>query len=407
MYILTIEGKNYLENGLPERRLIESINNGAVPIVDLKGQGIAINWARKNGWIEIREGKVRLTGKGKEALREKTAIELALFEISEGHDISGDIMKVLENRKLVAAKKLGVTIQGNIINQLTSKMIVSQAWKKHAFRKYDVKAPAPELFAGKKQAYLAFLDEVKEELVSMGFAEMEGPTVESVFYNCDALYMPQDHPSRDVHDIYYVNGKAVIDKKLLSKVRACHENGVDGSKGWGGKFSNEKTSKLLLRSQGTALSARTLANNPNVPGKYFAVARCYRPDVIDATHATEFNQLEGIVLGKKVNFRNLLGMITTFAKRVAGVDKIKFLPGYFPYTEPSTEGYIYHPKLKKWIEILPAGMLRPEVTKPLGINVPVMAWGFGIPRLFMIREGITDIRDLFSYDLEWLRKRRV
>jgi phenylalanyl-tRNA synthetase alpha chain len=407
MYILTREGKEYLEKGLPERQLIIALKNGSKPIQELKGMGIAINWAKRNGWVSIEQGKVILTDKGKSVLKEKTQLELALFEVNEGHGVGPDLLKILESRKLVEQRKMQVVVKGNEIAQLTSDLIISGTWKKYPFRKYNVKTPAPVMWPGKKQAYRAFLDEVKEELVSMGFMEMDGPTVESVFYNCDALYMPQNHPARGIHDIYFVKGKAKIDKTLLASVKKMHEQGGIGSKGWGYKFSNEETKKLLLRSQGTAESARMLASNPNVPGKYFSIARIYRPDVVDATHLTEFNQLDGIILGKDVSFRNLLGMLTMFAKKMTGVDKIKFLPGYFPFTEPSVEGYIKHPKLKKWIEVFPAGVFRPELTHQLGIKVPVLAWGFGIDRMFMVKEGISDIRQLFSYDINWLRERKI
>jgi phenylalanyl-tRNA synthetase alpha chain len=407
MYILTKEGKEYLERGLPERRLIELISKKHVAVKQLKGMGIAINWARKNNWIKIIEGKASLTDKGKSALKEKTVLELSLFELSEGREVSSQILMILEDRKLVEKRKLQVTIKGNEINQLTSDLIISGAWKKYPLRKYDVCAPAPEIFPGKKQAYRAFLDEVKEEFVSLGFSEALGPTVESAFYNCDALYMPQDHPARTVQDIYFVKGKAKLDKQLVKSVKNMHESGGFGSKGWGVKFSEDVSKKLLLRSHASAITSRTLASGVKTPGKFFSLARVYRPDVVDATHLTEFNQLDGTVIGKDINFRNLLGMLSTLAKKVAGVEKIKFLPGYFPFTEPSVETYIYHPKLKKWIEVIPGGMWRPELTKPLGIHAPVFSFSIGIDRLFMIKEGISDIRQLFSYDLNWLRKSRL
>ena len=97
-----------------------------------------------------------------------------------------------------------------------------------------------------------------------------------------------------------------------------------------------------------------------------------------------------------------------FAIKIAGTDKVKITPiAYFPFTEPSITAYIYHPILKKWIELFGAGMFRPEMLEPLGIKEPVMAWGMGIDRLFMIRESIKDIRQLFSYDLDYLREAKL
>ena len=143
------------------------------------------------------------------------------------------------------------------------------------------------------------------------------------------------------------------------------------------------------------------------PGAYFSVARVFRPDKVDATHLTEFNQMEGIVLGDKLNFRHLLGLFEEFAKKIVGSDKIKFMPAYFPFTEPSVQTMIFHPKLNKWIEVMPGGMFRPELTEALGIKVPVLAWGIGFDRLFMIKESIADIRQLFSQDIEWLREAKI
>jgi phenylalanyl-tRNA synthetase alpha chain len=118
----------------------------------------------------------------------------------------------------------------------------------------------------------------------------------------------------------------------------------------------------------------------------------------------EFDQCEGIIVGKNVTFRHLLGMLKEFAKEVLGTEKVKFVPHYYPFTEPSVDMYIYFPKMKKWVEVVGAGMFRPEVLKPLGINYPVLAWGFGFSRLAMLKLEIDDIRYLFAKDLAWLRE---
>jgi len=200
----------------------------------------------------------------------------------------------------------------------------------------------------------------------------------------------------------------VFEKQLKAVAQTHKDGGKTQSLGWRIPFSEDTTKELLMRTQTTAVSARQLMSKDlEIPGKYFTIGRCYRPDVIDATHLTEFNQLEGIVLGENVSFRQVLGMLESFCKKMTGANKVKFLPGYFPFTEPSVEGFIYHPKLNKWIEVAPAGIFRPELTEPLGIKVPVLAWGLGVDRLFMIKEGINDIRHLFSYDLDWLRRAKL
>ncbi len=186
-----------------------------------------------------------------------------------------------------------------------------------------------------------------------------------------------------------------------------HEHGGHtGSSGWGYTFDRMRTRRLVLRSQGTAVSARTLAATPHVPGKYFSIARCFRYDQVDATHAPDFFQIEGIVLGPDINFRTLLGLLTLFAREMAQAQEIRFAPAYFPFTEPSVEVHVRHPRLG-WIELGGAGLFRPEVRLPLNVEVPVIAWGLGLDRMAMVALEIHDIRDLFSADLEMIRSKRV
>ena len=257
--------------------------------------------------------------------------------------------------------------------------------------------------------YREFLDLVKLKLVSMGFQEMRGTLVETEFWNMDALFMPQFHPARDIHDVYFVKNPTharTIAEPYLTQVTQVHEKGTGaGSTGWGYTFDAERAKRLVLRSQGTAVSARTLASGASVPGKYFSIARCFRYDQVDATHATDFFQVEGIVLGADINFRTLLGLLNLFAREVAQAKEVKFLPAYFPFTEPSVEMHVRHPKLG-WMELGGAGLFRPEVTTPLGVSVPVIAWGLGLDRMAMVALGIHDIRDLFSADLEFIRTMR-
>jgi phenylalanyl-tRNA synthetase alpha chain len=142
------------------------------------------------------------------------------------------------------------------------------------------------------------------------------------------------------------------------------------------------------------------------PGKYFSISRCFRPDVVDRTHLTEFNQIEGIVVGSTLTFRDLLGILQMFALEIADADQVRFKPDYFPFTEPSVELSAFK-KGAGWLEFGGAGMFRKEVTTPLGISVPVIAWGLGVDRLFMMKAGINDIRELFTSDLTWLRHQKV
>lgn len=298
------------------------------------------------------------------------------------------------------------------VSQLTPELLKDGSWRTKHFRKYTISLRPPRVPTGKRHPYREFLDLVKHKLVSMGFEEMRGPLVETEFWNMDTLYMPQFHPARAIHDVYFVKDPthARADPPTamrVAKVAATHESGGGtGSTGWGYRFDKERTCRLVLRSQGTAVSARTVASGPKVPGKYFSIARCFRYDQVDATHATDFFQIEGIVLGPDITFRTLLGLLDLFAREVAQAKESRFLPAYFPFTEPSVELHVRHPKLG-WMELGGAGLFRPEVTLPLGVTVPVIAWGLGLDRMAMVALGIHDIRDLFSADLDMIRTTRA
>ena len=305
-------------------------------------------------------------------------------------------------------KRRGLT--GDELSKLTPKMLEDGTWRGKPFRRYNIGIAPPRKVAAKKHAYAQFLDYVKCKLITMGFEEMRGPLVESEFWNMDALFMPQFHSARDIHDAYFLKEPSHtkdLDDELVGNVARMHEAGGDtSSRGWRYRFDDTRTRRSVLRSQGTSISARTLASNPKVPGKYFAMARCFRYDTVDATHACDFMQTEGIVLGSDLNFRTLLGLLKLFAGEIAKADEVVFAPGYFPFTEPSVEAHIRHPSLG-WIEMGGAGIFRPEVTSPFGIDVPVLAWGLGLDRMAMTALRIKDIRDLFSRDLDLIRSQRI
>jgi phenylalanyl-tRNA synthetase alpha chain len=296
------------------------------------------------------------------------------------------------------------------VSQLTPEMLRDGRWRTLRFRRYNLALKPSRVLLGRRHPYGEFLDEVRFRFVALGFEEMRGGLVENEFWNMDALFMPQFHSARDIHDVYFVKRPTharEIEAPFATEVARAHESGCDtGSRGWGYRFDLERARRLVLRSQGTALSARTLAGGANVPGKYFAVARCFRYDQVDATHLADFYQIEGIVLGERINFRHLLGLLKLFAEEVAEAPEIRFAPAYFPFTEPSVELHANHPRLG-WMELGGAGIFRPELTRPLGVEVPVIAWGLGIDRMAMTALGIDDIRQLFSTDLELIRTRHA
>lgn len=312
-------------------------------------------------------------------------------------------------RLRAAAVDHGVT--GDEISQITSDMLASGAWRDRRFRPYDVTLRPGRVVVGSRHPYREFLDDVIRRLLSMGFVEMRGSLVETEFWNMDALFMPQFHSAREIHDVYFIKEPThcrELPAEALDRVAAAHtDGGHTGSRGWGYAFDRTRTHRLVLRSQGTALSARWLSRAA-VPGKYFSVARCFRYDTVDATHAPDFFQIEGIVLEPDINFRRLLGLLTLFAREFARAEEIRFVPAYFPFTEPSVEIHMRHPNPKiGWTELGGAGIFRPEVTTPQGVDVPVIAWGLGLDRMAMVALGIDDIRNLFTPDLEMARSTRL
>lgn len=316
------------------------------------------------------------------------------------HQLSDAYLAVKE-----ALQKAGVT--GNEIGEITPKMLANGDWKKGTFRGYNISLQPARVIPGRTNPYVQFLESVKDKLCSLGFQEFDGPLVETEFWNGDALFMPQFHAARDIHDVYRIKNPThakSIEEPYLTNIARVHENGGDsGSRGWNYTFDREFTRRLILRSQGTVLSAHQL-HKAEVPGKYFGIARCFRYDKVDATHLSDFYQTEGIVIGEEANLRTLLGFLKMFATEIAGATEVKYVPGYFPFTEPSVEVHIKHPVLG-WFELGGSGIFRPEVTKAMGIDAPVLAWGIGIDRMALMALGLNDLRELFCEDIERVRQR--
>ncbi len=413
MYKLTEEGRRYLENGLPEANLANSLKE-PMDIEDVKTRienfGIALQWAKKKNWVKLESGKLFLVRKPSQVPEHE-----ALRKISTGKRVDDKMIDLLLKRKLIYMEREDVVKRaqkmiGKEIDNLAPELIKTGMWRKAKIKPYNVKVTGKKIYPGKRQPYKHFLTEVRQRLVELGFREMEGPMIETEFWNFDALYQAQDHPSRDWAQTYTLKHPKygrLPSRGVVSRVKASHENGwKTGSTGWGYKWDIKKASQLMPRAHTTASSARTLAKLPEIPGKYFAISRCFRPDVIDATHGVEFNQMEGIVIDKSLTFKEMLGVLKMFAIEIGGAKEFRFYADYYPFTEPSVQLSIKHPQMG-WIELAGAGIFRPELTEPLGVKEPVIAWGLGIDRLAMFKLNIDDIRELFSKNLDWLRNQRM
>ncbi len=462
---LTEEGKKYADRGLPERKGLDFLKQRQNATVeefksffnDEKEASISGSWVLKKGWAGIQElenkkyyiptGNTtwippevpvdRYTGKDAHEeivriiLREGEIEEDLLFDQIRGifpeiansstKNLSNDLVKKrrLIERNEVMDRGLAITEAGHElvsrgisikekITQLTPELLRTGDWVKYDFERYNIKLPTKEEYPAKIHPYQRILDMMRRIFTEMGFAEIKGDLIQSAFWNFDALFVPQDHPAREMQDTFYLGVRKPLEvpEEIIQNVKAMHEHGGElNSTGWGGTWRRELSEELLLRTHTTAVTLWYLASHPEPPVKVFSIDRVYRRETIDPTHLPEFDQLEGIVMDKGVTFSNLLGLLATFYRKM-GFPRIRFRPGYFPYTEPSVEVEVYMPE-HGWLELGGAGVFREEVTNPIGVKYPVLAWGLGIGRLAMLSLGLTDIRDLYRSDIDWLRKTRI
>jgi phenylalanyl-tRNA synthetase alpha chain len=437
----TLKKPEVAQRALPERVALETLmkaHNGHGSMADLKRSGklrddeiaIALGWIRRKGWGEVsKEGKdtlITVTDKGREALTKKGDDELLIARLEKGEipetDAPKELIDMLKQRKDVVNERqsvrrtISLTEEGKRIAsmdldireevaQLTPELIQSGKWKEIGVRKYDVKAFAPTVHGGRKHPLTILLEKTRRTFLDMGFTEVSGDFVESAFWNMDVLFTAQDHPAREMHDTFYIKDPERIDiskdEELVDKVKQVHENGwTTGSLGWRYKWSRKEAERALLRTHTTVNSVRYIAKNPKPPFKVFCIGRIFRNEAMDSTHLPEFMQIEGIVCEEGASFDMLCGLLKEFYKRM-GIPKIRIRPGYFPYTEPSLEVDILWNG--QWMELGGAGVFRPEVTKPLGVDLPVLAWGLGFERLAMLIWGLKDIRDIYISDIDWLK----
>lgn len=409
---ITEKGEIYLDKDLPEERLIKILKERkeldlkeVFSIFSKEEASYALGYLRRNNIAEIKDGKLVLLKdievknkmKNLDKLKKEELIELEKRGLIKTKLKKIYYVKINENgKKLLREYKIE-----EYIDSYTKDILDKEIYKTKKFRKYDIKIKVKMEKIGRYNRYLRFLDRIREELISMGFEEMEDYSIIiSHFWDLDSLFIPQDHPAGDLSlmDAFYLKYPETIEdfpKELYEKVK---ENNKKHFKIW----DDFVAKRSMLISHDTAISARTLLK-AKIPGRYFLIEKVYRYDTIDAKHFIEFNQLEGIILEDGVKFSDLLGILRELAVNVVGAKDVKFYPAFFPFTEPSVEIYAKHPKLG-WIEVGGAGIFREELLKPFEINVPVLAWGLGIDRLAMIYLGIEDIRDLHTRNIKRLQK---
>ncbi len=423
--MLTDEGMEYANNGLPERILLDSIGQG-MPISELKdpSKKIALGWLIKKGWAVIKNGILKPSGSAVKG-KDEGLLEILLQSPGRLSNLDVSSLAALRSRGLVTSKKskswkYELTLQGREQVLKLGDMAESLAcidpaiikfgkWKGsnvyyegrlYSVRPYNVSLPANRIFPGKKHPYQRLIDKMREIMLEMGFTEIKGEIVQSSFWNFDALFQPQDHPAREMQDTFYLASKADIPD--YTRVKEMHEcGGTIGSTGWGSCWNPDVARQEVLRTHTTSVTIKHLADHPEPPIKAFAIDRVYRRESIDATHTPEFEQLEGVIMDAGLTFRHLLGFLREFYAMMGFVE-VRFRPGYFPYTEPSVEPEVFIEGLG-WVELGGAGVFRKEVTAPFGIDYPVLAWGLGVSRVAMLKLGLKDLRELYQSDIEWLR----
>lgn len=435
-------GQLYSKSGLPERKFLESLNR-EMSIKEIEKSSrlnkeevsVSLGLLKKKNAINIsKKGNdvlVSLTDIGRNTLKKESLEESFLKKIfpinpktlsSEETYALTELLKrrnilksEIQKTKTITLTQLGIEVVSNagalgkdVIDSLTQDIIRSKAWLNKEFRQYDVKSQVPKINYGKKHFENEAIEYIKTIWLNLGFKEMHGNMVQTAFWDLDSLFVPQDHPAREMQDTFYLKNPKTgkLPEDLKKKVKHVHEDGGDtGSLGWRNPWSEEKAAELMLRTHTTVLSAQTISKlkKEDLPLKFFSVGKVFRNEAVDWKHLFEFYQVEGIVVDPNANFENLKGYLEEFFKKM-GYTKIMIRPSHFPYTEPSAEIMAYNPERQEWIELGGAGMFRPEVTKTLmGFECPVLAWGLGLGRVAVPYYKIEDLRDFNKNDIKQLR----
>ena len=390
-------GLESLEKGLPERRLLNSLSDGPKKLSDLQKEigsifGPAMGLSRKNNWVEATSDQISLKSAPSTLPGEKTLNQIGTKKLPQNEIDKNDLSSLLKRPDFV----LEDVIKIKIISLADSAKSLELSDSTGAI---DVEAKVPEVFVARTHPLKDTLDEIREIFVTLGFSEIIGTMTQSSFWNFDALFTPQDHPARELQDTFYLDGisaKKIATPEQIRKVSESHK------KNWRYQWDVNEARKMALRTHTTCVTIQHLAEKKPDEARIFSLGRVFRNEKVSYKHLVEFNQIEGVVVGKDANLRNLMGIQREFYKRI-GITKIKFWPTFFPYTEPSLQTMVYNERLGKWIELFGMGIFRPEVTKPLGITKPVLAWGGGIERIAMLKYGLDDVREFYNNNLNWLR----
>ena len=423
IYNLGEEGIRSLKDGLPEALVYDyakkkgqvalSELNTAIPSDLVK---IGITQLAKLG-LRPSEGVLKIDNKTdlEDEMRRRLQ---CLQSIMDGKPPNRYCLEVFKKRgdmiveRKTLKRKLRINNRGVLIlekstqgavGQLTPEMISSGAWKSARFRKYDLNL-ATESVTGSFLHPLSYLrEEVARIFLDMGFSEMRGHFIEYSGWNMDALFIPQDHPARDMQDTFYIESDSppeFEDQEILPILKKVHEKGIRGYTGWGYRWSESAGKTLLLRTHTTVSTIRNLYHIGKAPAAIFSIDRVFRHESVDWKHLAELHQIEGAYYAEDANLSTLKWLMEEFYSRL-GFSKIRLIPSYYPYTEPSMDVVVEING--KEVELGGSGIFRPEVLKPLGLDKPAIAWGMGLERLAMIYYDLNDIRGIYQSDINWLK----
>jgi phenylalanyl-tRNA synthetase alpha chain len=427
-------GKSALRKGLPERRLVSAIqlepDKGIAMLAKTQGferdeLGVAIRIARdQNRWLipaagDTNRANLRISQSISETSPEEQVIERFrnVERISENEltDLEKKGVELLLRRPNYIKKiqQQTVTVSLTTIGKSTTAEIAVVKFPKKEFVKsetrdedrpenfaIDLEAAVKVAFPGKTHPLTDLIAEIKEIFVSLGFTEIEGDIIQTSFWNFDALFTLQDHPAREMHDTYYLSGPGNVEQ-MTSKEQIANVSKIH-NKNSPNVWDIQESNRLVLRTHTTPVTLKYLADSRPDEAKLFSVGSVFRNEKITKGHLSEFFQIEGVVTKPDASVRDLMGLQTEFYRKL-GIQKVKFWPTFFPYTEPSLQSMVYIEKADKWLELFGMGIFRDEVTRPMKIKNPVLAWGGGLERLAMLRLGLDDIRTLYSNKIEWLR----
>ncbi len=299
------------------------------------------------------------------------------------------LIKNIKNLDIDLKKEIG-NLANSIKKEINEKIIETKnnLNKNNYSEIIDPTLPGEILEKGHLHPITIVRNEIEELFSSMGFMILEGPELESDYYNFSALNFPKYHPAREMQDTFFIDAK-----------------------------NKDGEYDTIMRTQTSPMQIRAMEKY-GAPLKAIMPGRCFRNEATDARHEHTFYQVEGLMIGENINFSNLKNFLETVGKKLYGSNtKLRMRPKYYPFVEPGSNGeytcFLCQGKGCRvckhsgWLEVLGCGMVHPEVLKNAGIDPKKysgFAFGFGLDRLTMLKYNIDDVRLLNSGDLRFLKQ---